>query len=69
MPKPSTHGGKRKGSGRVQQFGPAQTVRLTPEQIRIAEQLGGGKVGAGIRASLDLAGKMNLEKFWKIIPK
>lgn len=53
----STHGGKRKGSGRTLEFRAARSVRLTEEHIRIAQQLGDGDVSAGIRFALEMAAK------------
>jgi len=63
--KKSMHGGKRKGSGRVQQFGKARPVRLTAAQIRIAKQLGDGNVSAGIRVALEIAARINLDQTGK----
>lgn len=55
-----THGGARKGAGRK----PADPrnprnrtamIRLTDAEIRAAERLGDGNVGAGIRRALQIA--------------
>lgn len=56
----NTHGGAREGAGRpAGSVRPHRTelvaVRLTPEERRIAEEIGGGVASEGIRVALKRA--------------
>lgn len=54
------HGGKREGAGRKPIYKVPMgryTVRLTAEQVKFAEKLGGGDMAEGVRVALDAAKK------------